>query len=149
MKTVRKTSIFPADKNEVFRRLLELKTLQHVAYPYATFTPVDGKDDMKWEPGSTSSFHFRLFGFIPLGIHTINVIRFSLEEGMYTHEANKFVPVWNHEIILEELPDGKCRYTDIVEIDAGWKTIFVSLWANCFYAHRQKKWIKLLKKENG
>lgn len=104
---------------------------------------------MKWEAGSTPRFHFRLFGFIPLGIHTINVIRFSLEEGMYTHEENKFVPVWNHEIILEELPDGKCRYTDIVEIYAGWKTVFVALWANCFYAHRQKKWIKLLNKKNG
>ena len=38
------------------------------------------------------------------------------------------------------------KYTDIVEIDAGWKTVFVYLWAVCFYMHRQKKWIKLLRK---
>ncbi|HAJ74151.1 MAG TPA: hypothetical protein DCM49_05065 [Lachnospiraceae bacterium] len=25
-----------------------------------------------------------------------------------------------------------------------WKTVFVWLWANLFYAHRQKKWIRLL-----
>lgn len=31
------------------------------------------------------------------------------------------------------------KYTDIVDIDAGWKTVFVYLWAVCFYSHRQKE----------
>ena len=97
MKTVKKTSIFPASKKKVFSRLLKLKTLQYIAYPYATFTPMDG--------------------------------------------------AWNHEIILEELQGNRCRYTDKVDIDAGWKTIFVWMWANCFYTHRQKKWIKLLSRK--
>ena len=129
--------------------LLQLKTLQYIASPYATFTPLNGSDSMLWEVGSTSHFKFRLFGFIPFGTHTINVIRFGLEEGIYTHEGNKHVPTWNHEIILEELPGNRCRYTDKVDIDAGWKTIFIYLWAKCFYAHRQKKWIKLLKMEDN
>ena len=30
---------------------------------------------------------------------------------------------------------------------AGWKTLLVYLWANCFYAHRQRKWKRLLKKK--
>ena len=46
MKTVKKTSIFPASKKKVFSRLLKLKTLQYVAYPYATFTPMHGTDCM-------------------------------------------------------------------------------------------------------
>lgn len=29
-------------------------------------------------------------------------------------------------------------------IHAGWKTVFVWLWAKMFYAHRQRKWIRLL-----
>ena len=68
----------------------------------------------------------------------------SVYEGIYTHEGNEHVSTWNHEIILEELPGNGCRYTDKVDIDAGWKNVFVWLWANCFYAHRQKRWIKLL-----
>jgi len=28
--------------------------------------------------------------------------------------------------------------------EAGWKTLFIWLWANMFYAHRQRKWIRLL-----
>ncbi|MBO4896744.1 MAG: hypothetical protein J5590_00415 [Clostridia bacterium] len=144
MKTVKKTCILPDSKKHVFKRLLKLKTLQYIAYPYATFTPVDRTDNMSWEVGSTSRFKFRLFGIIPFGTHTIHVIRFELDDGIYTHEENEHVPIWNHEIILEELPVNRCRYTDKVDIDAGWKTIFIWMWANCFYAHRQRKWIKLL-----
>ena len=69
-----------------------------------------------------------------------------MDDGIYTHEGNEHVPVWNHRIVLNGLPDNRCIYTDIVEIDAGWKTLFVFLWAKCFYTHRQKRWIKLLKK---
>lgn len=148
IRTVKKTSIFPANKGEVFQKLRKLKSLQYIAYPYATFSPIDGIDNMLWEPGSTSSFRFCLFGIVPFGTHTIHVIRFSIEDGIYTQERNEHVPVWNHEIILEDMPDNRCIYTDKVDIDAGWKTIFVWLWANCFYAHRQKKWIKLLEDKN-
>jgi hypothetical protein len=144
MKRVIKTSVFPAGKSEVFSRLQKLKMLQYVAYPYATFAPVDGNNDMKWKAGRTLAFHFRLFGLIPFGIHEIKVIRFGIEEGIFTIERNRHVPVWNHEIILEELPDGNCRYTDIVDIDAGRKTFFVCLWAKRFYAHRQRKWVRML-----
>ena len=87
LKTVKKTSIFPASKKKVFDKLLKLRTLQYIAYPYATFTPLDGTDNMSWEVGSTSRFKFRLFVIIPFGTHTINVIRFGLDEGIYTHEG--------------------------------------------------------------
>ena len=41
--------------------------------------------------------------------------------------------------------NGKTDYSDQVEIGAGWKTFIVWLWANCFYKHRQRKWLKLIK----
>ncbi len=144
---VRKTSVFPTSKETVFEKLQQLKTLQYIAYPYATFTPVDGIGDRKWEAGSKNEFQFKLFALLPLGIHNIKVIRFSIDEGIYTEESNHFVPVWNHEIVLEELDGEHTKYTDIVVIDAGWKTIFVYCWAVCFYTHRQRKWLKLLRSE--
>ncbi len=36
MKRVKRTSIFPAGKEQVFQRLQKLETLQYVAYPSAT-----------------------------------------------------------------------------------------------------------------
>ena len=146
MMTVRKTSVFLATKKEVFKRLQRLKTLQYIAYPFATFTPVNGNNKQIWKEGTVSAYKFKLFGFIPFGVHTIKVIHFGIDKGIFTNEGNKYVPVWNHKIILEKIDDNKTRYTDIVDIGAGWKTAFVYLWAVCFYSHRQKRWIKLLKR---
>lgn len=145
MMTMKKTSVFPATEKEIFERLEKLETLQYIAYPLATFTPVDGNDKLVWNAGTVSSYKFKLFGFLPFGIHTIKVIHFSLDEGILTEETNDHVPVWNHKIIVEKVDSSSTKYTDIVDIDAGWKTVFVYLWAVCFYSHRQKKWIKMLK----
>lgn len=147
MLTVKKSSVFPAAKDEIFRRLQKLKTLQYIAYPYATFKSADDTEELTWQEDSAFAFHFKLFTLIPFGVHTIKVIQFDIEKGIYTQEGNKHVPVWNHKIILEKINENTTKYTDIVEIQAGWKTLFVYLWANCFYAHRQRKWKRLLKRK--
>ena len=145
MMTVRMSSLFQAPVGKVFDKLQRSETLQYIAYPYATFEPVNGEEELIWKKDIVSSFQFKLFGVIPFGIHTIKVIQFDLEEGILTHETNTHVPVWNHEIILERVDANTTKYTDIVEIDAGWKTVFVYIWAVCFYTHRQRKWKRLLK----
>ena len=147
MLTVKKSSVFPAAKDEIFRRLQKLKTLQYIAHPYATFKSVDDTEELTWQEDSAFAFHFKLFTLIPFGVHTIKVIQFDIEKGIYTQEGNKHVPVWNHKIILEKINENTTKYTDIVEIQAGWKTLFVYLWANSFYAHRQRKWKRLLKRK--
>lgn len=147
MLTVKKSSVFPAAKDEIFRRLQKLKTLQYIAHPYATFKSVDDTEELTWQEDSAFAFHFKLFALIPFGVHTIKVIQFDIEKGIYTQEGNKHIPVWNHKIILEKINENTTKYTDIVEIQAGWKTLFVYLWANCFYAHRQRKWKRLLKRK--
>lgn len=140
---VQRTSVFPASRETVFERLKQLSTLQFIAKPYATFEPVSGAASV-WTVGSVSSYRFRLFGVIPFGTHTIHVIRFD-PDGISTREGNARVPVWNHAIRLVPQEDGSTRYTDHVEIRAGWKTFPVWLWANAFYRHRQRKWMQLLK----
>lgn len=50
---------------------------------------------------------------------------------MRSHEGNRFVPLWNHEISLVPMGD-VCRYTDRVTIGAGWRTPFVRLWSLAF-----------------
>ncbi len=143
-KIIQLTSVFPASKKEVFCLLQQFKMLNRIAYPYVTFNSVDNGEDLIWKEGKTFEFRTKLFGVIPFGIHKINVIEFSETKRIYTNEQNTYVPVWNHEIVLKELGEQKTEYTDIVEIYAGWKTCLVYMWANLFYAHRQKKWIKFL-----
>ena len=140
-----RTSTFPADADTIWTKLSRLSTLQHIAKPYATFRPVDGSSDLNWLPGEGYRFRFRLFGVLPLGIHFIQVKRFDRVAGIvYTEESNPHVPVWNHTIRLEETGRDHTLYTDEVEISAGWKTAVVCLWAKLFYAHRQRKWVRML-----
>ena len=143
---VRKSSVFSAPREEVYTHLQRLETLRYIAAPYATFTPVENNNDFSWKEGAISSYHSRLFGFIPFGIHTIRIEKFD-QSGIQSREHNKHVPVWDHLILLEDLGN-QTKYTDEVEIHAGWKTVFIWLWAKAFYAHRQRKWICLLKKQS-
>ena len=145
MKTVRKTSIFPAKRDVVFSKLQELSTLQYIASPEATIIPVNTAQPATWTIGNISAYRFRLFGFIPFGTHTIRIERFD-SDCIRSRESNEHVPVWNHKIYLKDCGRGT-EYTDEVDIEAGWKTVFIWLWANAFYAHRQRKWIRLLKEK--
>ncbi len=143
MKTIEKTSVFPAPRREIFKRIQKLETLQYIARPYAVFKSAEPGKAHDWTPGSTSKYHFKLFGLIPLGVHTIHIVEFC-EDRIISREGNRHVPVWNHTILMKEVDGNHTRYTDRVEIDAGWKTLLVWMWAKSFYSHRQSRWINLL-----
>jgi len=144
---VKKTSVFPAEQSNVFALLQRFDTLAYIAKPYVTFKNIDGQTELVWKVDRSFSFIFKMFDFIPLGIHIIHVKEFNIDN-IYTNEGNPFCPIWNHRIILKKTADRKTEYTDEVEIGAGWKTPFVYLWAKAFYSHRQRKWIKLLSKRS-
>ena len=129
----------------MWEKLQRLTTLQYIAMPFASFLPIEKASDFIWEENKTFQFYFKLFCLIPFGIHTIQVTKFQKNTyEIYTNETNTNVPVWNHKIILKKIDNDRTEYTDEVEIYAGWKTPFVCLWANLFYTHRQRKWLKLL-----
>ena len=143
---VHKTSVFPAKREAVFEKLQRLETLQAVASPYASFTPLGGDADPVWQVGSVSAYRFKLFGFIPFGTHTIRIECFDID-AVQSREHNEHVHAWDHKITLKDRGEDT-EYTDEVEIRAGWKTIFIWLWAKAFYAHRQRKWIRLLRADS-
>jgi hypothetical protein len=136
---IKVTSIFPASREKIFAKLQEIETLRYICSPLATFTPLG--DSHKWQAGAV--FRFDLTACrLKFGVHTINVKRFDMDK-ILTHEYNKNVPVWNHIITLEKCGENHTKYSDIVEVRAGWKTLFIWLWANVFYRHRQRKWREL------
>lgn len=143
---VRKTSIFPASRQQVFQKLQHPETLQYIARPYASFEPVSGKEAVR-TPGSTSAYRMKLCGIFPFAVHTIHILRFD-PDVIQSQEGNRHVPVWNHSIFLKRIDEDHTEYTDRLEISAGWKTVFIWIWANAFYRHRQKKWIHLLKEKD-
>jgi hypothetical protein len=137
---IKVTSIFPASRERVFAKLQEIETLRYICAPLATFTPLE--DSQKWQAGAVFRFDLTACG-LKFGVHTIKVKKFDLNK-ILTHEHNKNVPVWNHIIMLENYGKTQTKYSDIVEVRAGWKNLFIWLWANVFYRHRQRKWRELL-----
>jgi hypothetical protein len=135
------TSIFPANREKIFEKLQEIETLRYICSPLATFTPLG--DPLKWQAGAVFRFDLTACG-LKFGVHTINVKKFDINK-ILTHEHNKNIPVWNHIITLETHGENHTKYSDIVDVRAGWKTPFIWQWANVFYRHRQRKWRELLK----
>lgn len=61
-----------------------------------------------------------------------------------SHESGLLARVWNHDISFHEVAPGVVSYTDEIEIQAGWLTPAIWLFAHLFYRHRQRRWKVLL-----
>ncbi|WP_375402516.1 hypothetical protein [uncultured Sphingomonas sp.] len=89
----------------------------------------------------------RLFGLVPIGEQWIVTSEPPAGPGRYLFRDNGrggLASRWDHLITIETLEPARCRYTDIVEIEAGLLTPFVWSFARLFYTHRQRRWRALV-----
>ena len=136
---------FPAPADEVWRLARRSDTLTFIAAPLLTFQPIDGPFPEVWAEGQYEA-RMRFLGLVPLGRQTIDIRHGEGPDGTRTiRDAGRgqIVKVWNHLITIAPEGDG-ARYTDEVTIDAGLLTLPVALFARAFYAHRQRRWRRLL-----
>jgi hypothetical protein len=118
-------------------------TLEFIAAPLVRFTPL--KPNVwpeRWQDGQHLA-RLKLFGMVAMGTQSIN-ISFPAAQTMRDNGSGQLVRVWDHWITVSALPDGKTKYTDAVEVRAGWLTPFIWLFASAFYWHRQRRWHQLL-----
>ena len=134
------TTVFHENPGRISEELKKVNLLKHIAAPILFF---DGERLGSWKQGSSYTFKLKLFKYIPLGRHEIYVKNLS-KMRLATVEKGTMAKVWNHEIRLEELTGGHCRYTDKIEIRAGAFTFFIWIFAHLFYRHRQRKWKKII-----
>lgn len=88
-----------------------------------------------------------LCGVLPLHRHHLEVV--GLDEATMTlssHEWGGVLRRWDHDIVVEQLDDGRSRYTDRVLIDAGPVTLPVAMFAWSFYRYRQWRWRHLVRR---
>lgn len=78
-------------------------------------------------------------GVIPSWRHHLRLVSVRPYE-LYTNERGGPVRVWNHRLTFEPLGDERCRYTDEIELDAGWQTPGVWLFAQLSFRYRQRRW---------
>lgn len=123
------------------------ESLQFVASPLLTFAPVEpGDPDSEWEAGRDYPLKLYLLGFIPLGRHTIRLVKVDRDQKrILSRESGLLARVWNHEISFREIKPGLVSYSDEIEIRAGYLTPVIWLFAHGFYRHRQRRWKVLLR----
>jgi len=136
---------------ELWQKIIEPRSLQFVASPILSFVPAEaGALDGEWQVGRPYSLKLYFMKLIPLGRHTIQLVKIDKERNIISsRESGMLAPVWNHNISFRALAPGVVSYTDEIEIRAGWLTPFIWLFAHVFYRHRQRRWKMLLQKEGG
>jgi len=135
----------------VWEALQRPATLVYVSRGWLSFRPVDPPTLPERWPQDGGDFEVALtaFGILPIGRQVIGMSR-SDDPGparvIRDNGRGTLVRVWDHRITL--MPEGSdaTRYTDSLRIEAGWLTPLVVIWARGFYAHRQRRWHKLIRR---
>ena len=128
----------------VWREVGRSALLKQVCWPLVTFRGVDGSPlPERWASQETVRIHCRLFGVIPFGVRTIRFEEIDdTTRQIRTREHDRLIRRWDHLVSVE--PHGhQTLYSDTVEIDAGWLTLLVWLYAQWLYRHRQRQWRRI------
>ncbi|MBY4891738.1 hypothetical protein KUL25_03040 [Rhodobacteraceae bacterium N5(2021)] len=84
----------------------------------------------------------RFLGVLPPGRQVINISFPPCPEGQFLMRDNghaALIARWDHRLTAIADGTGRTRYTDRVEIEAGWKTALVAAFARALFAHRQRR----------
>jgi hypothetical protein len=141
------STYLPCSENKLWSKIMDPESLQFVASPVLRFIPVVNNDfNQEWEENRDYVLKLYLFGFLPLGNHTIRLLNIDRSENkLESTESGLLARVWNHTILFRNTGDNRVYYTDIIEIKAGLLTPIIWCFAHLFYRHRQRRWKKLLK----
>ncbi|MGP1352606.1 MAG: hypothetical protein ACTS1Z_04730 [Parasphingopyxis sp.] len=147
MPTVTVTSIFNASADRVWDEVRSTRLLQYIVRGRVVFDPIDPPQfPVEWSEGDYK-VAMRGFGFVPLGSQIIG-IEFPQQDGdtriLQDNGGGPLFRAWDHWIFVEPLDDGRTKYTDRVEFDAGILNGVVKLVVRDFFGHRQRRWKKLI-----
>ena len=137
-------STLAASADAVWDAVESTTTFAYVAGPLLRF-PAAELAEARWLPGMELEDRVLLLGFIPLGRHRIRIESADrATRRLQTREAGGLVRAWDHEIRVEAIDDGSCRYSDRLEIEAGALTPVVGVFAWLLFRYRHYRWRRLV-----
>lgn len=140
------TTTLPCHPDKVWARVQTSALLLHVAFPMIRFTPLNGtRLPRVWKPGEYR-VRMWLLGFIPVGWQAVVISTPAPEGERRFIRDNGYGPLvrrWDHLITIAPGERGTTIYTDRVIIEAGLLTPVVAMFAELFYAFRQRRWREL------
>jgi len=144
-----RTSLLDAPGPAVAKLLFDPQTMVFVMRPLVVVVPIDPPAfPPRWVPGRYR-VEMRLFGFIPLGWQDIVVTEIVADAaagrwGFRDAGQSGLVQRFDHQLILEGLDGERSRYTDRLDVDAGFMTATVWLFARAVFMWRHRRWRVLI-----
>ncbi len=137
----------PCAAEVIFDHIRSPKGLKYAASPIVSFTSVEEQiDPARWEE-KNYQYSVHLFGYIPLGIHTMS-FSYTVSPDKWAARDNGYSQLcktWDHLMTVKTI-EGGVLYTDRAEIKAGALTPVIWVFAQILYRHRQRRWRKLANK---
>ena len=141
LKTLRRTTELPIAADAAWALVKRADTFTYVTHPLLGVR--DPLPETLAE-GETLALRLKILG-LPANRHTLHLVEVDdATRSVRTREHGGALKTWNHTIQIEPAGGAACRYTDTVEIDAGRLTPIAYRIANAFFAHRQRRWHKLV-----
>lgn len=134
-------SIFDCSPEKVWKEVQKSSLLLEVMKPLARIEPVETAFPETWQEGKTVLCSCFMFGILPMGVRKLFFESIDKKKKeIQTRESDPMIRKWDHLIKVEATPDGKTRYSDRIELDAGLLTPLFGLYVRYFYGHRQRRW---------
>ena len=131
---------------KVWKALLKRDTFLHVTRGMLGFKGAEGWPDV-FDEGQVIEARLLLFNVVPCWKHTTRVVRVDDQNmELVSQEGGGMVKRWHHRIWIDKESECSCSYTDEVDIDAGFLTFFIWIYAHVFYRYRQRRWRQLAKR---
>ena len=145
--TVELSTVLDAPPERIWEAVNRTALHAYVTRPLLTFEPVDPPIlPERWEE-QEYRVRMKLFGIVRLGWQIVKVERPTTEGASKQIRDNgrgALIRRWDHLITIEPAGPRRTRYTDWVEVEAGLLTPLVWAFARVFYAHRQRRWQRLV-----
>jgi hypothetical protein len=147
---IKRSTTLNVSAEQAWAEVCTTQLLHYVAAPLLTFKAIDPPDlPNKWQE-RRYLVKLRLFGLLPIGtqwiVITCDNFKSTFGTGRYhlrDDGTGTLAKRWDHRIFIEALTGTRCRYTDIVDIEAGVLTPMIWILAQMFYWHRQRRWHQL------
>lgn len=138
-------TVLDCPPEQVWDEVQRSALLLEVTRPLVRIVPIDAPlFPERWKEGTTVRCRSYLFGVVPLGTRTILFERIDpAVREIQSRESDPLIRRWDHLVRIRSVDEGRTHYSDEIIIEAGWATIFVGLFVQWFYRHRQRRWRKV------
>lgn len=136
----------PCNPQQLWQYIASPAGFRYIAYPVLMFSPIKGFSlTQNWLPGNCYCLRIKAFNLIPLGTHDIWFQIVDPQNNLIICQEHSSLATlnWVHTISFTEAANGDLDYIDELDIQAGWLSPLVWLFAQFYVRHCQKRWRRL------